>query len=88
MRKLIHLLLLSFLAGGVAAQSDVQYTHFTFNKLAYNPGYTGAKGSFDAAGMYAAIVIIMVVALAAEYLMTLVENRLAKWRPTPMHEQA
>jgi NitT/TauT family transport system permease protein len=47
-----------------------------------------AKGSFDAAGMYAAIVIIMVVALAAEYLMTLVENRLAKWRPTPMHEQA
>ncbi|MES2880401.1 MAG: ABC transporter permease [Pseudomonadota bacterium] len=45
-----------------------------------------AKGSFDAAGMYAAIVIIMVVALAAEYLMTLVENRLAKWRPAPLHE--
>ena len=42
-----------------------------------------AKGSFDAGGMYAAIVIIMVVALAAEYLMTLVENRLAKWRPAP-----
>jgi len=45
-----------------------------------------AKGSFDAAGMYAAIVIVMVVALAAEYLMTLVEDRLAKWRPQPMHE--
>ncbi|WP_207911184.1 ABC transporter permease [Roseateles saccharophilus] len=45
-----------------------------------------AKGSFDAAGMYAAIVIIMVVALAAEYLMTLVENRLAKWRPAPLHD--
>ncbi len=43
-----------------------------------------AKGSFDAAGMYAAIVIIMVVALAAEYLMTMVENRLAKWRPLPL----
>jgi NitT/TauT family transport system permease protein len=42
-----------------------------------------AKGSFDAGGMYAAIVVIMVVALAAEYLMTLVENRLAKWRPVP-----
>src|SRR5947208_8793755 len=40
-----------------------------------------AKGSFDAAGMYAAIVLVMLVALAAEYLMTLVENRLAKWRP-------
>nr|WP_295771107.1 ABC transporter permease [Rhodoferax sp.] len=45
-----------------------------------------AKGSFDAAGMYAAIVIIMVVALAAEYVMTLVENRLAKWRPAPLQE--
>ncbi|MDX8460732.1 ABC transporter permease [Mesorhizobium humile] len=45
-----------------------------------------AKGSFDAAGMYAAIVIVMVVALGAEYLMTLVESRLAKWRPQPLHE--
>jgi NitT/TauT family transport system permease protein len=47
-----------------------------------------AKGSFDAAGMYAAIVIIMVVALAAEYLMTLVENRLAKWRPAALHDDS
>ncbi len=45
-----------------------------------------AKGSFDASGMYAAIVIIMVVALAAEYLMTLVEMRLAKWRPAPLQD--
>jgi NitT/TauT family transport system permease protein len=45
-----------------------------------------AKGSFDAAGMYAAIVIIMVVALAAEQVMTMVENRLAKWRPAPLHD--
>jgi NitT/TauT family transport system permease protein len=45
-----------------------------------------AKGSFDAAGMYAAIIIIMVVALSAEFLMTLVEKRLAKWRPTPLSE--
>ena len=45
-----------------------------------------AKGSFDAAGMYAAIVIIMVVALVAEYGMTLIENRLAKWRPAPLME--
>ncbi|OWV94146.1 ABC transporter permease [Rhizobium sp. R693] len=40
-----------------------------------------AKGTFDAAGMFAAIVLVMVVTLAAEYVMTLVENRLAKWRP-------
>jgi type IX secretion system PorP/SprF family membrane protein len=52
MRKLIQSLVLLFLAGAAAAQSDVQYTHFTFNKLAYNPGYTGAKGSFDALALY------------------------------------
>jgi len=52
MRKLIHLFIFSLLAGGVAAQSDVQYTHFTFNKLSYNPGYTGAKGAFDALALY------------------------------------
>jgi NitT/TauT family transport system permease protein len=45
-----------------------------------------AKGSFDAGGMYAAIVIIMIVALAAEYIMTLIENRLAKWRPAPLQD--
>ncbi len=45
-----------------------------------------AKGAFDAAGMYAAIVVIMVVALAAEQLMTLAENRLARWRPAPLQD--
>ena len=46
-----------------------------------------AKGTFDSAGMYAAIVVIMIVALAAEYLMTWVEGRLATWRPAPLQEQ-
>lgn len=46
-----------------------------------------AKGTFDSAGMYAAIVVIMVVALAAEYLMTWVEGRLATWRPAPLQDQ-
>ena len=45
-----------------------------------------AKGSFDAAGMYAAIVVIMVVALGAEQVMTLIERRLAKWRPASLQE--
>jgi NitT/TauT family transport system permease protein len=40
-----------------------------------------AKGTFDAAGMFAAIILVMLVTLAAEFVMTLVENRLAKWRP-------
>jgi NitT/TauT family transport system permease protein len=45
-----------------------------------------AIGSFDAAGMYAAIIIVMVVALAASYLMTAVENRVARWRPAALHD--
>ncbi|MFZ6758300.1 ABC transporter permease [Undibacterium sp. Ji50W] len=45
-----------------------------------------AKGGFDSAGMYAAIVIVMVVALGASYLMTAIENRIAKWRPVTTHE--
>lgn len=47
-----------------------------------------AKGAFDSAGMYAAIVVIMVVALAAEWLMTLIEARLARWRPPALQETA
>ncbi|MES2259517.1 MAG: ABC transporter permease [Pseudomonadota bacterium] len=45
-----------------------------------------AKGSFDAAGMYAAIIVVMLVALAASYLMTALENRVAKWRPPALSE--
>lgn len=46
-----------------------------------------ARGVHDTAEMYAAIVIIVVVVLGAEWLMTLVENRLAKWRPQPLVDQ-
>ena len=45
-----------------------------------------AKGTFDAGGMYAAIVVIMIVALAAEYVMTFIEHRLARWRPPALHD--
>ncbi|MFO1175006.1 MAG: ABC transporter permease [Paracoccaceae bacterium] len=45
-----------------------------------------AKGTFDAAGMFAAIVLVMVVTLAAEAVMTVIENRLAKWRPQQSHD--
>ena len=45
-----------------------------------------AKGTFDSAGMYAAIIVVMVVALGASWLMTAVENRVAKWRPAALHD--
>lgn len=40
-----------------------------------------AKGTYDAAGLYAAIILVMVVTLGAEYVMTLIENHLTRWRP-------
>lgn len=45
-----------------------------------------AAGSFDSAGIFAAIVLIVIVALSAEYLMTAVENTLVRWRPPQAHE--
>ncbi len=40
-----------------------------------------AQGAFDANGVFAAMIVIAVVALAAEWLLTLLENRLLAWRP-------
>jgi NitT/TauT family transport system permease protein len=40
-----------------------------------------AQGTFDAAGIYAGMIVITVLALLAEWLLTAVENRLLKWRP-------
>jgi len=40
-----------------------------------------AQGTFDANGVWAAMVIMGAVALAAEWLITRVEKRLLRWRP-------
>lgn len=40
-----------------------------------------AQGAFDANGVFAAMIVIAVVALAAEWLLTLLENHLLSWRP-------
>lgn len=40
-----------------------------------------AQGAFDANGVFAAMIVIAVVALVAEGLLTLLENRLLSWRP-------
>jgi NitT/TauT family transport system permease protein len=45
-----------------------------------------ARGVHDTAEMYAAIVIIVIVVLSAEWVMTLIENRLARWRPQPVQD--
>jgi NitT/TauT family transport system permease protein len=46
-----------------------------------------AQGTFNAAGVFSAMIVLAVVALAAEYLLTAVENRLLKWRPAQFVEQ-
>jgi NitT/TauT family transport system permease protein len=40
-----------------------------------------AQGTFDPNGVFAAMFILAIVALVAEALVTLLENRLLKWRP-------
>ena len=40
-----------------------------------------AQGAFNAAGVFGAMIVLAVVALIAEYLLTLLESRLLKWRP-------
>jgi NitT/TauT family transport system permease protein len=40
-----------------------------------------AQGAFDANGVFAAMIVIAVVALLAEALLTLLEDRLLAWRP-------
>ena len=42
-----------------------------------------AQGSFNADGVFAAMVILAVLALIVEAIITVVENRLVKWRPVP-----
>lgn len=49
------LLLSSFtclLASASLAQQDAQYSQFMFNKLTYNPGFTGTEGKICVTGMF------------------------------------
>ncbi|NHL64817.1 ABC transporter permease [Burkholderia ambifaria] len=40
-----------------------------------------AQGAFNSSGVFAAMIVLAVVALAADYLLTWIEKRLLKWRP-------
>jgi NitT/TauT family transport system permease protein len=41
-----------------------------------------AQGAFNASGVFAAMIVLAVVALAADYLLTSLEKRLLKWKPS------
>jgi NitT/TauT family transport system permease protein len=45
-----------------------------------------AQGTFNANGVFAAMAILAVIALASELLITALENRLISWRPNTMND--
>jgi NitT/TauT family transport system permease protein len=45
-----------------------------------------AQGNFNAAGIYAGMLIVTVIALVAEWLLTKLERRLTAWRPPSLTE--
>jgi NitT/TauT family transport system permease protein len=45
-----------------------------------------AQGAFNAAGVFAAMIVLAVVALVAEFLITRLEDLLLKWRPQQFTE--
>lgn len=46
-----------------------------------------AQGSFDANGVFAAMIVVAVVALAAEGALTLLERKMVSWRPEEMRAE-
>lgn len=47
-----------------------------------------AKGAFDANAVFAGMVILSITALLADWLVTMLERRLTKWRPAAASERA
>ena len=50
--------------------------------------FRSAQGTFDTNGIFAAMFILAVIALGAEFLITQLENRLITWRPSRRDEVA
>lgn len=45
-----------------------------------------AQGTFNANGVFAAMVLLASIALTSEFLITSLENRLLTWRPNTVNE--
>lgn len=52
MKHLLFTLIMACSTTVLVGQNDVQYTHFLFNKLAFNPAYAGAAGVPTITGIY------------------------------------
>jgi len=42
---------------------------------------SAAQGTFNASGVFAAMIVLAVVALVVDFILTTTEHRLLKWRP-------
>ena len=51
-KLLLFLFVLNFSAGVLNAQQDVNYSHFMFNRLAFNPAYAGSKETLTIGAIY------------------------------------
>lgn len=51
-KLLLFLFVLNFSAGVLTAQQDVNYSHFMFNRLAFNPAYAGSKETLTIGAIY------------------------------------
>lgn len=45
-----------------------------------------ARGSFDSPGVFAGMLVLIFVALAADYIMAAIENRIVRWRPAALSD--
>jgi NitT/TauT family transport system permease protein len=45
-----------------------------------------ARGSFDSPGVFAGMVVLIVVAMLADYTMTAIEHRIVRWRPAALSD--
>jgi type IX secretion system PorP/SprF family membrane protein len=52
MKKLLFLVIIIALAYKTQAQHESQYTHFAFNRMAYNPAYAGSKEDLTVSALY------------------------------------
>lgn len=52
MLKTLIFIVLGFTVAGVKAQENPQYSHFLFNKLAYNPAFAGGKDVASVQALY------------------------------------
>jgi type IX secretion system PorP/SprF family membrane protein len=52
MKKIFFLFIHIVLVFSLKAQHESQYTHFAFNRLAYNPAYAGSKEDLTVGGLY------------------------------------